>query len=65
MRALERRMTEIEMSVASAEDDAHHAAVQMALLRTDVIPRLEELEQRMEIELLVAEGRLPSEHLSF
>lgn len=62
VRSLERHMYEIERSVARAEDDARTASRRMAELSGPVVQRLERLEHHMEIELLVAQGRIPPEH---
>jgi hypothetical protein len=61
MAALDLQMSEIEQSVARAEDSARLAARNMAEI-TGTIERLERLEHRAEIELLVAQGRIPREH---
>jgi hypothetical protein len=61
MAALDQQMSEIEQSVARAEDAARLAARNMAEI-TGTIDRLERLEHRAEIELLVAQGRIPREH---
>lgn len=61
MIALDHQMSEIERSVARAEDSARLAARNMAEI-TGTIKRLERLEHRAEIELLVAQGRIPREH---
>jgi hypothetical protein len=61
MTALDQQMSEIEQSVARAEDSARLAARNMAEI-TGTMERLERLEHRAEIELLVAQGRIPHEH---
>jgi hypothetical protein len=61
MIALDQQMSEIEQSVARAEDSARLAARNMAEI-TGTMERLERLEHRAEIELLVAQGRIPREH---
>lgn len=61
MIALDLQMSEIERSVARAEDSARLAARNMAEI-TGTLERLEGLEHRAEIELLVAQGRIPREH---
>jgi UPF0716 family protein affecting phage T7 exclusion len=63
IRGLERRMTDIEISVMCAEEDAHTAATQMTQIGGNLLSRLEQVEQRMEIQLLVDQGRIPREHL--
>ncbi|HEV7760856.1 MAG TPA: hypothetical protein VGO78_17745 [Acidimicrobiales bacterium] len=63
MIALDHQMSEIEQSVARAEDSARLAARNMAEI-TGTLKRLERLEHRAEIELLVAQGRIPREHTS-
>jgi hypothetical protein len=62
VRSLERQVSEIERSVARAEDDARSASRQMAEIRGPLVQRLERLEHDMEIELLVAQGRIPPHH---
>lgn len=64
MRALDERMTEIERSTARAEDSARVAASAMRDLQGNLLERMEHLEQRIELEILVDEGRLPAEHLA-
>jgi hypothetical protein len=61
MIALDQQMSEIEQSVARAEDSARLAARNMAEI-TGTMERLERLEHRAEIELLVAQGRIPRDH---
>jgi hypothetical protein len=63
VRGLERRMTDIEVSVHCAEEDAHAAAVQMRSIDRDLLRRIEEFEQRWEIQMLVDQGRIPRDHL--
>lgn len=62
VRSLERQMWEIERSVARAEDGARAASRQLAELSGPVVQRLERLEHHLEIELLVAQGRIPPDH---
>jgi hypothetical protein len=62
MIALDQQMSEIEQSVARAEDSARLAARNMAEI-TGTLQRLERLEHRAEIELLVAQGRIPRDHV--
>jgi len=64
MRALDERMTEIERSAARAEDSARLAASAMRELEGNLLERMEHLEQRIELEMLVDEGRIPAEHLA-
>jgi len=61
MIALDEQMSEIEQSVARAEDSARLASRNMAEI-TGTMERLERLEHRAEIELLVAQGRIPRDH---
>jgi hypothetical protein len=63
MRSLERQMSDIECSVARAEEDARTAFLKMAEIRSRLLRRLEQAEQRMEIQLLVRQGRIPQEHM--
>src|SRR6266508_2390029 len=63
VRHLERQVTDIELSVARAEADAHHAALLMWDIETNLLRRIEEIEQRMEIRLLMRQGRIPAEAL--
>jgi hypothetical protein len=55
---LGRQMSRVERAVARAEDEARHAALAM----DDVIRRMESVEGDAEIEVLVAQGRIPREH---
>jgi hypothetical protein len=64
MRALGERMTQIERSTARAEDSARVAASAMRALRGDLLEGMDHVEQRIELETLVAEGRIPAEHLA-
>jgi len=63
MRALDERMTEIERSASRAEDSARLAASAMRDLQGNLLERMDHLEQRIELETLVEEGRIPAEHL--
>jgi hypothetical protein len=63
IRGLDRQITDIEVSVMCAEEDAHSASVHIAQIRGDLIRRIEQVEQRLEIQLLVDQGRIPREHL--
>ncbi len=63
IRGLERQMTDIEVSVRCAEDDAHAASVKLAAIRGDLLCRIEQVEQQAEIQVLVNQGRIPREHL--
>ena len=62
-RAVYHRMTIVEHAVAQAEDRAHHAADDMRQLRAELLRRMEHVEPRIELEVLVAQVRIPSEHL--
>ena len=63
MRDLQQRMTDVEEAVARAGDDARLAATAMAQIRGDLLQRIQRVEQQSEIETLVADGRIPAEHL--
>lgn len=62
-RALDRHMTEIEGAIASAEDRARRAACRMNEANIALVGRMEQVEQRTELHVLVGQGRIPSEHL--
>jgi hypothetical protein len=64
VRRLERKMTDVEISVSCAGEEAHAAGVQMRSMNRDLIRRMEEVEPRLEILVLVEQGRIPREHLS-
>ena len=63
MRDLQKRMTDVEEAVARAGDDARLAATAMAQIQGDLLQRIQRVEQQSEIETLVADGRIPAEHL--
>jgi hypothetical protein len=56
--SLDRRMRDVEQAAARAEEEARIVSVQMAELTQGLVRRLEQVEQRNEIERLAAEGRL-------
>lgn len=56
--SLDRRMRDVETAAARAEEEARIVSVQMAELTQGLIRRLEQVEQRNEIERLAAEGRI-------
>lgn len=61
MSALAEHMSDIEVSVSRAEDSARSAAADMTDI-TGALHRLERIEHRAEITLLVAQGRISGEH---
>ena len=63
-RAVDQRMTIVEHAVAHAEDSARQAVYGMRELRAEMLRSMEHVDQRTELEVLVAQGRIPSEHLS-
>lgn len=63
VRSLERKITDIEVAVSCAGEEAHAAGVEMRAMNRDLIRRMEEVEQRREIWVLVEQGRIPREHL--
>jgi TolA-binding protein len=56
--SLDRRLRDVEIAAARAEEEARIVSVQMAELTQGLCQRLEQVEQRNEIERLAAEGRL-------
>jgi hypothetical protein len=56
--SLDRRMQDVEAAAARAEEEARIVSVQMAELTQNLCRRLEQVEQRNEIDRLAAEGRL-------
>ena len=56
--SLDRRMRDVEQAAARAEEEARIVSVQMAELTQGLVRRLEQVEQRNEIERLAAEGRI-------
>ncbi|HEY3142428.1 MAG TPA: hypothetical protein VGJ86_14920 [Acidimicrobiales bacterium] len=56
--SLDRRMRDVEEAAARAEEEARIVSVQMADLTQGLVRRLEQVEQRNEIDRLAAEGRL-------
>jgi hypothetical protein len=56
--SLDRRMRDVEVAAARAEEEARIVSVQMAELTQGLVRRLEQVEQRNEIERLAAEGRI-------
>jgi len=56
--SLDRRMRDVEEAAARAEEEARIVSVQMAELTHGLVRRLEQVEQRNEIERLAAEGRI-------
>jgi hypothetical protein len=56
--SLDRRMRDVEVAAARAEEEARIVSVQMAELTQGLCRRLEQVEQRNEIERLAAEGRI-------
>jgi hypothetical protein len=56
--SLDRRMRDVETAAARAEEEARIVSVQMAELTQGLVRRLEQVEQRNEIERLAAEGRI-------
>lgn len=56
--SLDRRMRDVEAAAARAEEEARIVSVQMAELTQGLCRRLEQVEQRNEIERLASEGRL-------
>jgi hypothetical protein len=63
-RGLDQRMTIVEHAVAHAEDSARQAVYGMREFRGAFLRSMEDVEQRTELEVLIAQGRIPSEHLS-
>ena len=63
-RALERQMSEIETAVARAEDSSHRSSTYVRSAHLDLLRRMEEVEHTTELQVLVTQGRIPSEHLS-
>jgi hypothetical protein len=57
-------MTIVEHAVAHAEDSARQAVYGMREFRGAFLRSMEDVEQRTELEVLIAQGRIPSEHLS-
>jgi hypothetical protein len=56
--SLDRRMRDVEQAAARAEGEAPIVSVQMAELTQGLVRRLEQVEQRNEIERLASEGRI-------
>jgi hypothetical protein len=56
--SLDRRMRDVEVAAARAEEEARIVSVQMAELTQSLMRRLEQVEQRNEIERLAGEGRI-------
>lgn len=56
--SLDRRMRDVEVAAARAEEEARIVSVQMAELTQGLCRRLEQVEQRNEIDRLAAEGRI-------
>ncbi len=56
--SLDRRMRDVEHAAARAEEEARIVSLQMADLTEGLVRRLEQVEQRNEIERLAAEGRI-------
>jgi TolA-binding protein len=56
--SLDRRMRDVEEAAARAEEEARIVSVQMAELTQGLVRRLEQVEQRNEIDRLAAEGRI-------
>jgi hypothetical protein len=63
MRDLRQRMTDVEDAVVRAHDDARSSLAALAEIGSDLLGRIEAVEQEGELEVLVAEGRIPAEHL--
>jgi hypothetical protein len=63
LRGFESRIGEVERTVYLAEDRAHEAVRALGVLRHDLVPRLDRIERHDELATLVAEGRIPAEHL--
>lgn len=63
MRELRQRMTDVEDTVVRAQDEAREAAATLANISRDLLERIEAVEPHGELEVLVAEGRIPAEHL--
>jgi hypothetical protein len=57
--SLDRRMRDVETAAARAEEEARIVSVQMAELTQGLCRRLEQVEQRNEIDRLASERRLP------
>lgn len=57
--SLDRRMRDVETAAARAEEEARIVSVQMAELTQGLCRRLEQVEQRNEIERLASEGGSP------
>jgi len=55
---LDRRMRDVEEAAARAEEEARIVSVQMADLTRSLVRRLEQVEQRNEIERLASQGRI-------
>ncbi len=54
---LDRRMRDVEVAAARAEEEARIVSLQMADLTRGLVRRLEQVEQRNEIERLAQQGR--------
>jgi hypothetical protein len=54
--SLDRRMRDVEVAAARAEEEARIVSVQMAELTQNLVRRLEQVEQRNEMERLAGEG---------
>lgn len=56
--SLDRRMRDVETAAARAEEEARIVSVQMADLTRHLIRRMDQIDQRNEIERLAAQGRI-------
>lgn len=54
-------MRDVEVAAARAEEEARIVSVQLAELTQGLVRRLEQVEQRNEIERLAADGRLATD----
>lgn len=59
---LAKQMTRVEKAVARAEDEARRASLAVDELGRHLLTRMEAIEQDQEIDILVAQGRIPREH---
>jgi hypothetical protein len=62
VKKVERSLTEIDYSIVNLENGTRYSADSMRDLRYDLRTRMEQAEAHRELELLVTQGRIPSEH---
>lgn len=56
--SLDRRMRDVENAASRAEEEARIVSVQMADLTRHLVRRMDQIEQRNEIDRLAAQGRI-------